>query len=180
MAPAARSNSQTSTVDRFGVFYDEAFPPVYAYLLRGVLGDRSAAEDLVQETFTALVEASADGRVDVFCLPFVVGVARHKLVDYYRRRGREQQRLERVWAARRSPSQNPIDDLLRTDESPDGIVASLRRLSAEHRSVLVLKYLDELSVAEISILLERSLHATESLLARARRSFVEIHGRAQP
>jgi hypothetical protein len=47
MAPAARSNSQTETADSFGVLYDEAFPPVYAYLLRGVLGDRPAAEDLV-------------------------------------------------------------------------------------------------------------------------------------
>jgi RNA polymerase sigma-70 factor, ECF subfamily len=179
MAASAGTNSQTPTADAFGVFYDEAFPPVYAYVLRGVLGDQAAAEDLVQETFTAVVVAAADGRPDLLCLPFVVGIARHKLVDYYRRCEREQRRLERVWATRRSPSQDPLEDDLLTDADPVGVVESLRRLSAEHRSVLVLKYLDELSVAEISILLERSMHATESLLARARRSFIEVHRKVQ-
>jgi RNA polymerase sigma-70 factor, ECF subfamily len=179
MAAAARSNSQTLTADAFGVFYGEAFPPVYAYLLRGVLGDRAAAEDLVQETFTAVVVAAADGRTDVLCLPFVVGIARHKLVDFYRLRERDQRRVERAWATRRSPSQDPLEDDLFSDADPVGVVESMRRLSAEHRSVLVLKYLDELSVAEISILLERSVHATESLLARARRSFVEVHRKVQ-
>ena len=180
MVGAARSNSETPVVDAFGVFYDVAFPSVYAYLLRGVLGDRATAEDLVQETFAAVVAAVADGRTEVLCLPFVVGTARHKLMDYYRGREREQRRLERAWATRRSPSQDPLDDDLLTDADPAGVVESLRRLSAEHRSVLVLKYLDELSVAEISILLERSVHATESLLARARRSLIEVHGRTQP
>jgi RNA polymerase sigma-70 factor, ECF subfamily len=179
MASAARSNSQTRTVDPFGALYDEAFPPVYAYLLRGVLGDRAAAEDLVQETFAAVVVAVAHGRADVLCVPFVVGVARHKLVDYYRQREREQLRLERVWATRQGTSQDPLEDCL-LDADPVGVVQSLRRLSAEHRLVLVLKYLDELSVAEISVLLERSVHATESLLARARRSFIEVRGTVHP
>lgn len=180
MAAAARSNSQTQTADAFGALYDEAFPPVYAYLLRGVLGDRAAAEDLVQETFTAVVVAVGDGRTEALCLPFVVGIARHKLVDYYRRLERDQRRLERVWATREGPPQDPLEEYLLADADPGGMVESLRQLSAEHRSVLVLKYLDELSVAEISVLLERSVHATESLLARARRSFVEVHRTVEP
>jgi len=44
------------------------------------------------------------------------------------------------------------------------------RLSPEHRLVLVLKYVDGLAVQEIATSLHRSMHATNSLLSRARRA----------
>ena len=47
-------------------------------------------------------------------------------------------------------------------------VAALDRLPADQRLVLVLKYVDEMTVAEVARELGRSVHATESLLARAR------------
>jgi len=40
-----------------------------------------------------------------------------------------------------------------------------------HQAVLTLRYLDDLSVAEVAHELGRSLHATESLLARAKTAF---------
>lgn len=46
----------------------------------------------------------------------------------------------------------------------------MRHLSPEHRLVLILKYVDELAVKEIATSLNRSLHATNSLLSRARRA----------
>jgi DNA-directed RNA polymerase specialized sigma24 family protein len=39
----------------------------------------------------------------------------------------------------------------------------------------VLKYLDELSVDEIATEIDRSVHATESLLARARLALARSH-----
>jgi DNA-directed RNA polymerase specialized sigma24 family protein len=38
--------------------------------------------------------------------------------------------------------------------------------------VLVLKYLDDLTVEQIASVLDRSVHAIESLLARARRALI--------
>ena len=55
----------------------------------------------------------------------------------------------------------------------------MRELTPDHRLVLVLRYLDELSIEEIASEIGRSVHATESLLARARqaltRSYRESH-----
>jgi RNA polymerase sigma-70 factor (ECF subfamily) len=51
-------------------------------------------------------------------------------------------------------------------------VQALTGLSAEHRLVLVLKYLDDLSVVQIAATLGKSPQAVESLLARARRALV--------
>lgn len=47
----------------------------------------------------------------------------------------------------------------------------LAGLGPHHRSALVLRYLDGLSVAETAATLGRTVHATEALLVRARRAF---------
>lgn len=49
--------------------------------------------------------------------------------------------------------------------------AVLETLSTLHRAVLTMRYLDGCSVPEIAALLESTVHATEALLVRARRSF---------
>jgi RNA polymerase sigma-70 factor (ECF subfamily) len=47
----------------------------------------------------------------------------------------------------------------------------MRSLPPDQQAVLSLRYLDDLSVPEVADVLGRSVHATESLLARARRAF---------
>ncbi len=45
---------------------------------------------------------------------------------------------------------------------------ALARLSGHQRAALTLRYLDGLPVAEVAELLGRSVHATETLLVRAK------------
>ena len=49
-----------------------------------------------------------------------------------------------------------------------GILSSL---AVHHRMALTLRYLDGLPVAEVASLLDRTVHATEALLVRARAAF---------
>jgi RNA polymerase sigma-70 factor, ECF subfamily len=49
--------------------------------------------------------------------------------------------------------------------------AALERLGPHHRLALTLRYLDGLPVPEVARLLDRTLHATEALLVRARAAF---------
>ena len=152
--------------DAFARFYDRASREVYRYLCRAVLGNRSLAEDLTQETFMSVVAAIHAGRAELESMPWVIGVARHKLIDHYPRAESEQRRMALVWAGRSGAEEDV--DLDRED--PSRVVEMLRELSPSHRLVLALHYVDELSVDEIAKLLQRSVHATESLLVRARRS----------
>ena len=82
----------------FAEFYDRATPEVFRYLARSVLGNRAIAEDLTQETFVAVVVAAKDGRPESLTMPWVMGVARHKLVDHYRRVARDERHLALAWA----------------------------------------------------------------------------------
>jgi RNA polymerase sigma-70 factor (ECF subfamily) len=93
-------------------------------------------------------------------------VARHKLVDHWRREAREQRGLESVFSGI-SAVEDPWEaelDALRARDVLDG-------LAPHHRAALTLRYLDDLSVPEVASILGRSVHATEALLVRARTAF---------
>lgn len=149
-------------------FYDHALDEVFRYLARSVLGNRAAAEDLTQETFAAAALAARAGREEALTMPWVMGVARHKLIDHYRRVARDERHLAQAWADTSESAE--LDVLDRTDLTV--VLEMLRDLSPEHRLVLILKYVDELSTQEIATMLDRSLPATKSLLSRARRALV--------
>ncbi len=138
--------------------YDEALPQVYGYLLSRC-GERALAEDLTAETFLAAVRADAEVSV-----PWLIGVARHKLVDHWRRQSREERSLALVEPAIEPPWEDCVLDAVTAHEV-------LGRLGPHHRTALTLRYLDGLPVPEVARLLDRTLHATEALLVRARAAF---------
>ena len=161
-----RGGTTVGSPDVFAAFYDSTVADVYRYLLRAVLGNRALAEDLTQETFASVVLAVRDGRAEAYALPWVIGVARHKLVDHYRNAAREHRRLALAWSSGAGGDDQQLDDL--DDLDLARVAGLLQTLTSDHRLVLVLRYLDELSVDEIAAHMGRSVHAAESLLARAR------------
>ncbi|MGB6616446.1 MAG: sigma factor, partial [Trebonia sp.] len=78
--------------DPVAAIYHRALPHVYGYLLSRC-GDVSLAEDLAAETFMAAVAAVREpGRPEAPSITtgWLVGVARHKLADHWRRSIREE------------------------------------------------------------------------------------------
>jgi RNA polymerase sigma-70 factor, ECF subfamily len=159
---------------RLLALYDHALPQVYGYLLSRC-GQRALAEDLTAETFLAAVDAVRAGRAAHVSTGWLVGVARHKLSDHWRRQAREQRVLRAVTA---QPGPAEPDDPW--DARLDAMAARdvLGRLGPHHRAALTLRYMDDLPVPEVADLLGRTVHATEALLVRARSAFraVYIHG----
>jgi RNA polymerase sigma-70 factor (ECF subfamily) len=149
----------------FLAFYDEALPDVYAYLSARCQG-RALAEDLTAETFLAAVDAARRADPPPMSTAWAVGVARHKLVDHWRRQARDERRFQLL--AEEVPG--PVEPW---DAGLDALAVrrSLNRIAVQHRAALTLRYLDDLPVPQVASLLGRSLHATEALLARARAAF---------
>ena len=152
---------QPTASDPIVAIYRVALPQVYGYLLSRC-GSTSLAEDLVSETFLAAVSASRQGRLTEVNVAWLVGVARHKLVDHWRRLEREQRSV----AAAEQPEADvdPWDEWLDTEAA----YAALARLPIPQRAALTLRYLDGLPVAVVAEHLGRSVHATETLLVRSR------------
>lgn len=145
--------------------YDEALPAVYGYFVRRC-SDRSTAEDLTSDTFLAAMDTARRDSPPSITVPWLIGVARYKLADHYRRR---HDRFTDPMAELPEPA-TPEDQW---DGEVDRIVAEnvLARLPDHHRTVLSLRYLDDRSVTECAELIGRTVHATEALLVRARRAF---------
>ena len=151
--------------------YDDAVGDVYGYLLRRCR-NRAEAEDLTSDVFMAATEAVWKRPAPELSVGWLIGVARHKLVDHWRRHERDRRRLQAV-----------VDDAgLSVDADPwdvelDVLLARdvLAQLGAHHRSALTLRYLDGLPVPEMAPILDRTVHATEALLMRAKRAFRELY-----
>ena len=144
--------------------YDDALPQVYGYLLARC-GRRVLAEDLTSETFLAAAAACRRHPPPAMSTGWLVGIARHKLVDHWRAAEREERGLRSVGDL--DPADDPWDAHL------DALLAHevLDAQSAAHRTVLTLRYLDGLPVPEVARTLNRTVHATEALLTRARTAF---------
>lgn len=143
---------------------DAALPAVYDYLVRRC-GSRAVAEDLLSDTVLSVVAQSPQGRGVDLSIGYLVGIARHKLADHWRREARASRHLESVGlAVEESPV---VADSFESDRT----ARTLAGLSPMHRMALVLRYVDGLSVAEVADEVGRSLHATETLLMRAKAAF---------
>lgn len=142
--------------------YDNALPQVYGYVLPRC-GSVAVAEDVTAEAFMAAVVALERQAAPQPTVAWLIGIARHKLVDHWRRSGREQRYLEEVGETR-----SEVDDPWPEVIDIDAAHAALARLTDSHRTALTLRYLDGLPVAEVADCVGRSLHATETLLVRAR------------
>jgi RNA polymerase sigma-70 factor (ECF subfamily) len=138
-------------------------PQVYGYLLPRC-GSTALAEDLTAETFVAAVAAVRGGGVPDLTVAWLVGVARHKLADHWRRAAREEQRLAVVAEFSVTGATDPWPEVL----DAEAAYAALARLPVPQRAALALRYLDGLPVAEVAECLGRSVRATETLLVRAR------------
>jgi len=162
--PIEGSRSSRADTDPFRRVYDASVSRVYGYLLARC-GSRSLAQDLTQEVFIVAARAFDDGRdIEV---GWLIGVARNKLLESARRSRREARRIERAVDRR------ALDGSARasSDLSSDAALAALACLPPLHRAALTLRYLDDLPVPDVARALGKSVHATESLLVRARAAF---------
>jgi RNA polymerase sigma-70 factor, ECF subfamily len=163
------AHEQSASSDPVVAIYDEALPQVYGYLLprcRSV----PVAEDLASETFLAAVAATRERRDREVTIPWLIGIARHKLVDHWRRVGREARGLAAV-EQQEDEADDPWDGVVDAEAAH----AALSLVSAPQRAALVLRYLDGLPVADVAAHLGRSVHATETLLVRARAALRRVY-----
>lgn len=152
-------------LDRDQVLADarRAMEEVHRFLLRRC-GSQPLAEDLTSESVLAAVDRLMAGEIDRITVAYVVGIARHKLIDHWRRAERERRHL----SLRAGSDDAVMDDEPFEEGRAAAVLASLRPM---HRAVLTLRYVDDLSVPATAELIGRSVATTETLLMRAKRAF---------
>ena len=164
-----RDDASRGDTVALGHIYDAYAERIYYYLYRR-LGDSSLAQDLTADVFLRLVEAAGTPR---FChgalAPWLYRLAHNRLVDHFRRN-------------REVPMPEDLPDTTVDPPSPGaelgidlGVLRSaLRRLTPDQQQVIALKFLEDLSNAQVAAALGRSEGAVESLQFRALSSLRRI------
>jgi len=164
MKPASQ-RSPRGDPTRLSQLYDDALPQVYNYL-RQRCGSATLAEELTSATFVQAALACSRDQCDDLSIGWLITVARHKLIDHWRHQAVVDRSLVLIEGGRVEVVDPWVEVL---DQARAAQV--LHDIPAHYRGVLTLRYLDDLSVPECADILGRTVHATESLLARARKAF---------
>jgi RNA polymerase sigma factor (sigma-70 family) len=162
MARAGRGESQAARqlVERLG--------PRTLNLARRMLGDAAEAEDVTQETFLRVWRAAPGWKPDgAQVATWAHRVTVNLCLDRLRRSGR-------MIASAEPPEQTdeaplPLEGMIRADRAR-AVREALARLPERQRAAIALVTYDGLSQSQAAEVLEVSVEALESLLARARRA----------
>jgi len=159
--------------ESIGALYQKYVQAVYRYVSYRV-PEYAAVEDLTAEVFLRMVEGLPKYKLNG--VPFeawLYRIAAARVADYYRTASRHpQQALSEVEPA---PLVSP-EGMLQIEEEERALRAALRELSDEHQDILLLRFVERKSHAEVALLLGKSVTAIKSAQHRALTRLAELMG----
>lgn len=157
-----------------GEFYRTYAPQLRRYITARVKTAEDA-EEILQDTLFSFLEGLRDFQQKSSVRTYLFSICQHKIIDFYRKR-----KLKQVVFSQMPQLELLVSPMLGPEEELDvaivkeKISAVMKKLIPVHRQVLVLKYLEQVSVEDIASQLSISFKSAESRLFRARRAFVEV------
>ncbi|MEW6746264.1 MAG: sigma-70 family RNA polymerase sigma factor [Planctomycetota bacterium] len=143
----------------------ETYHARLAYYAGRLLGDTTSLEDVLQEIWLAAYRSLPRLKSPRSLPVWLYGIARHKVLAELRRRGRALELLEEPDVLESSGTE--------PDFSPEDaacIHRGLVRLHPQHREVLVLRFIEEMSYEQIAELIGCPLGTVRSRIHHAKRS----------
>ncbi len=145
---------------------------IYSYVRRRLIPQIEYADDLVQEVFLAAWENLEKFRGESSLRSWLLGIARHKVEDHYRRRLREAE----LPSEEGGPIPEPVDprniqDAIEEQQAARKTQEVLANLPEAYSIVLRWRYWEKRGLSEIAHETGRTEKAIERLLARAREQF---------
>lgn len=149
---------------------------VFAFCLR-LLNDRAEAEDVAQEVFVTLYRCAGDFRGESAFTTWLFRIAKNQALNrikYLDRRGRAGRRSIEDLNDRHLPAWPGADEpraadvLLEGHETATMVQDAIAELEPDHRAVVVLRDVEELSYEEISTITGLPIGTVKSRIHRGR------------
>jgi RNA polymerase sigma-70 factor (ECF subfamily) len=160
----------------FDLFFDAYAERLGAFAARRSALDASAIEDVVQMTMINAMRSLASFRGESSLFTWLCQICRNQLADARRKAARQppmqslEQMSEEKPLVQLTDFRDPLDECA-ADDDRGAVRRAINRLPAHYARILELRFGDELTVPEISRVLQVSESAAESLLVRARQAF---------
>ena len=177
--PDSATNTETRLVSRVltkdrkatAEFVSRCSDWIYPFVRRRLVPRTELVEDLMQEILLAAWQALPGFRAEAGLRSWVLGIARHKLEDYYRKRIREYELAEESDPEIDLAVTPILEQQLDSAAQQEQVQKTLSALPEPYALVLLWRYRDEKSAREMAELTGRTEKAIERLLARARENF---------
>jgi RNA polymerase sigma-70 factor (ECF subfamily) len=160
----------------FHKLYRLLAPRILAYL-RGLVGEKPTAEDLLQQTFLKVHEARASYVLGANPIPWIYTIAHRTFLDEMRRRKRSRVRLTRDGTLAAGPAADITGGAAESRPDGDGgeaasaAMAALHRLPGNQREALILTKVHGRSHAEAAMITGTTPGAIK---LRAHRAYVTL------
>jgi RNA polymerase sigma-70 factor (ECF subfamily) len=174
----------------FGQFFDENFSRLYRFALARLSNDSEVAAEVVQSAMSKALSNISKYRGESALFTWLCVICRRDIADWWKKQSRYREHIvltedypdirEVVESLDAPADDHPLQQYQR-HEAARLIQVALDRLPPMYGDVLEWKYIEGYSVKEIATRMNLSPDATQSILARAKRSFREIYSTlAQP
>ena len=143
----------------------------------GLVADRAAADDIVQEIFLTVVQREAEYRRNDNFLAWARGIARKKVLEHYRHRRTkpllfDEQVLEQM-------AESVVSSAQQWELRREALSRCLERLAPRAREIVDLRYAEQpLTPSELAQRIGWTMNAVNVALARARSFLRECTRRA--
>jgi RNA polymerase sigma-70 factor, ECF subfamily len=157
------SKARKGDAEAAGMLYERYYQNIYSYLFYHT-GDIQTAEDLTGEVFLKMVQALPNySESNGLFLAWLLRIARNLSIDHYRRFNQH-------------PEVELMDEIIRSDLEVDQVVESnltiarlqkvLANVKEDQREVLLLRFIEGLSISDVANLLVKSEDAIKGLQRR--------------
>jgi RNA polymerase sigma-70 factor (ECF subfamily) len=130
---------------------------------RGLTGSSDAAWDVTQEAWIAILRQLRTLSDPAWFAPWAYRIVRNKCADYGRRASRRRNLAETLAGERQRVEENPA-----SGGPGDAVAQALWRLPPGRRELLALRYVQDLNIVEIAVVLGIPAGTVKSRLHHAR------------
>ena len=167
------SRLRQGETEAFNILYREMEVMLYNYILFRTSGNKSWSEEILSEIFIDAIDHASSLTPLHNIKAWLFRIAKSKIADHFRKLSREK-KMHSGHLVENVPNgkgygKNPETRFLEQEYSTV-IKAAFALLSEEYQDILQKKYVEEMSVKEMSTFFAKSEKSIESILYRARKS----------
>ena len=161
---------------RFVRLYEAYADEIYQFIHVRSGFNLTVTEDITQDIFICILNGLDGFRGISSERTWIYRIAKNKLNDFYRRQYRSRiGTCDMIEAGLVCDPVQDIDDQIEKSLEVRRIRTCLARMPLHYKTALLMKYMDGKSVRQIAEIVNKSQKATESMLQRARETFIQTY-----
>jgi RNA polymerase sigma-70 factor, ECF subfamily len=165
-----RRDAQVSRMRDLAIYWVNSQPVVSAYISANVV-DTHHVEDILQEVAQVCAEKFDEYDSERSFISWAMGIARNRILKYYRTRSRDRMVLSEAVLERLEGALEKMEP--EAEDRRDALRFCIQRVAGRRRTVLDLRYRDNIRVNEIAEHFDMSPSAVSVMLHRIRTELLE-------